>query len=138
MVNEDIITALRNSIEHGESLEQAVQVLIGSGYNAQEVNEASQFFGSGVINQTQIKPDEHLVMPEKKSFFSSSKISPQPLPTISSTNSSIPNLSSQLQKIHAPKKSHAKEIFLFILLLILIGILIVTMIYKNQIIAYFS
>jgi len=151
MVNEDIVTALRNSIENGETLEQAIKILINSGYNSQEVQEASQFFSSGIITQTEPKPEEQLIMPEKKSFFSSfSKKSPKEDIIKEPLNNNVPELSpsindtqnkdlaKQLERIHSPKQSHFKEIFLFILLLLLIGTLIVTMIYKNQIISYFS
>jgi len=167
MVNEEIITALRNSIENNESLEQAIQILINSGYNSQEITEASQFFSSGIINQTQPRPEEQLTMPEKKSFFSSfsskkekpskptssnlgmpnitqtpaiyntPNIAPSSVPVVSNFNQSS-NLSQQLQQINKPKQSHFKEILLFAMLLILIGVLVLTMIYKSQIISYFS
>ena len=68
MVNEDILTALRNSIERGESLEKSVKILINSGYNPKEVQEASKFVSSGIIYNEK-KPDENLIMPNKKSFF---------------------------------------------------------------------
>lgn len=74
MVNEDILTALRNSINNGESLEYAKQILIYSGYNLQEVQEASNFIGSGISTSLKTKPDEHLVMPQKKSFFQRFKV----------------------------------------------------------------
>ena len=37
MVNEGIVTALKNSIDRGDSLESAKQIMINSGYNPQEV-----------------------------------------------------------------------------------------------------
>ena len=66
MPNEDIITALKNAIDHGDSLESAKQIMISSGYNAREVEEASQFIGGGVISSQQPTPQETLIMPNKK------------------------------------------------------------------------
>ncbi|MGV8151542.1 MAG: hypothetical protein ACP5OG_00520 [Candidatus Nanoarchaeia archaeon] len=69
MVNEDILTGLRNAIERGDNLENASRVMINSGYNQREVEEASRFIGSGVLTMQAMKNDEHLAMPNKKSFF---------------------------------------------------------------------
>jgi hypothetical protein len=66
MPNEDIITALRNAVDHGDSLDSAKQVMINSGYNPKEVEEASHFLGSGVISTQQQKPQEALTMPTQK------------------------------------------------------------------------
>ena len=38
MVNEDIITGLKNAVARGESLQNAVQILMNSGYNPIEFN----------------------------------------------------------------------------------------------------
>ncbi len=69
MPNEEIITALRNSVERGESLQTAMQIMVNSGYNPREVQAASKYVGGAPVNM-QIKPEEQLTMPEKKSFFS--------------------------------------------------------------------
>ena len=66
MPNEDVITALKNAIEHGDSLESAKQIMINSGYNPREVEEASKFVGGGVIRTQQPQPGEQLTMPSKK------------------------------------------------------------------------
>ena len=44
MVNEDIMTALKNGLARGESLSDAKNILISSGYNSKEIEEASRFF----------------------------------------------------------------------------------------------
>lgn len=75
MVNQEITTALKNSVERGESLKTAMQIMINSGYNAQEVQEASKYIGGAQAN-IQIKPEEQLTMPEKKSFMSRFKKKP--------------------------------------------------------------
>lgn len=74
MSTDEIITGLKNAIAHKESLEQAMQIMINSGYNAKEVQEASKFIGEGVLSMEEPRPDEQLVMPEqKKGFFSQLK-----------------------------------------------------------------
>lgn len=69
MVNEDILTSLKNAIEHGESLDSAVNSMINSGYNAKEVREAAGVMSYGATTSLQQKPEEQLIMPSKKSFF---------------------------------------------------------------------
>ena len=49
MVNEDIVTALRNAVDKGEPLESAAKIMINSGYNPREIHEASQFIGGGIM-----------------------------------------------------------------------------------------
>ncbi len=74
MINEEIMTGLRNAIEHGDSLQNAMQIMMNSGYNPTEVQEASKFFAGGILNKNQPKPEEQLTMPEKKpGFFSKLK-----------------------------------------------------------------
>ena len=75
MPNQEITTSLRNSVERGESLKTAMQIMINSGYNPKDVQEASKYIGGGSVNM-QIKPEEQLTMPEKKSFFSRFKRKP--------------------------------------------------------------
>ena len=77
MPNEEIVTVLKNSVERGESLQTAMQIMVNSGYNPREVQEASKYIGGVQVNM-QVKPEEQLTMPEKKSFFSRFKRSPKP------------------------------------------------------------
>jgi len=205
MVNEDIITALRNAVEHGESLETAIRIMVNSGYNPQEIHEASRFVGGREIN---IEPEEHLIMPSQKenlfsklNFFkkmkSSKKYQNKPIkqqtnlyqtkiqkqipgqltsqsqfqnqsqnqiqiqdqykssqqpndfynnstftePKFSPESSSVgssQSLSRELKKINPPKHNNKREIYLLIILLVLIGVLVITIIYRNQILGFFS
>ena len=70
MPNEEIFSALKNAIDHGESLESAVQIMIDSGYNSEEVQEASKFIG-GTLSMQEVSPEEQLTMPEEKKTFTS-------------------------------------------------------------------
>lgn len=226
MVTEEIITGLKNAIEHGESLQDAMQIMMNSGYNPIEVQEASKYVGGGSLHLQQPNPEEHLVMPSQKSrilnmaFWKNQKpVQQQPVqqPKIIQTqqfrnqqqpmqqpriqqqpqmqqqpmqqpriqqqpmqqppqfqqqqisqlaqqsqnpiqfqqqkveqfpvqqilqssptqHSSLP-LAKQLEKIKPPKTSHIKEIILLIILLVLIGALIATIIYKDAILGWFT
>lgn len=67
MVNEDIVTALKNSVERGDSLENSINIMISSGYSVNDVQEASKFVGF-----VPMSPNKNisLIMPEQKSLFS--------------------------------------------------------------------
>jgi len=46
MVREDLICALRNALERGESMSEAIESLVNAGYNRVEIEEASRQIGS--------------------------------------------------------------------------------------------
>lgn len=75
MVVEEILTSLRNAVEHGDSLQNAVQLAISSGYNPRDVQEAAQFVSSGSISFLQSKPTEQFAMPAEKKIFTNNPVS---------------------------------------------------------------
>lgn len=196
MVNEEILTALKNSVDKGEDLMTAVNLLINSGYNPREVQEASNFVSGGIIRNLEPKPDEHLVMPNERNMFYRThypdqfnqptrnefsqikqEISretpretprdmqyqrqlymppqyqqpqyPQP-PPLSSEFQPVPStgyqrytsppepLANQLKQMAPPKESYTVEIILLIILLVLIGFLIATILFKDKFLDIFS
>ena len=82
MTNEDIITALKNAINSGESLESAMQIMVNSGYDLREVREASRFVSQGVISDLNpnmmpnIKPSE-FASPQNQQYQPLSSQNPQ-------------------------------------------------------------
>ena len=110
MVDENISTGLRNAIERGENLEDAVQIMINTGYNPDKVKEASQFISSGALTMQEQKPDEILLMPKKKGFFSnifskSNKNTNQK--TIVKSNQNInPNINNNIKQNTIPNKDN--------------------------------
>ncbi|MBS3074844.1 hypothetical protein J4429_00135 [Candidatus Pacearchaeota archaeon] len=66
MVNEDIVTSLRNAVDRGESLETAMRVLINSGYPVNEVQDASKFVGFVPMSPNN---KNLLIMPEEKNIL---------------------------------------------------------------------
>ncbi len=69
MINEDILTSLKNAIEKGESLQTAMAICINSGYSQREVEEAAKFIGEGVIEIEKISQEQLLAMPNQKKVF---------------------------------------------------------------------
>ena len=150
MVNEDIVTALRNAVNNGESLDSAVQIMINSGYDQREVYEASQFVGGGVINnfgnlQSQIPssvfqqtgPDIYQSYPPSQMTQPTTFQSAQQYP-IQQTQIQQPTQRTTIQTNQQPKKSYLKEIILVITLIILIGILGATIFFRERILGFFS
>jgi len=78
-MNDELTGAIRNALERGFSLEQAIQSLINAGYNSIEVNEAAKFFNQSASSIsssfTVVGPPEE--KPKVKSILSFSK--PQPV-----------------------------------------------------------
>ncbi|MAG61221.1 hypothetical protein CMI43_00130 [Candidatus Pacearchaeota archaeon] len=74
MVNEDIVTVLRNAVNNGESLQHAMQVLTSSGYNPQQVQEASRYVRGGTMPTLEPKPNEQLIMAQDKRFLGKKQI----------------------------------------------------------------
>ena len=147
-MDEEILTGLRNAIEQGESLQEAMQVMVNSGYGLREVQEASRFIGGGILVTHQSNPDEQFAFPEKKSFLQKFLFKRKDKNT--SSNSSVSSISQipeptmvkgefskELDNIKL-KKSYTKEIFLVVTLLVLVGILITTIIFKNTLLGWFS
>jgi FtsZ-interacting cell division protein ZipA len=109
MTNEDIVTSLKNSIERGENLENAMNILVGSGYPTSEVQEASKYVGQGVMSNLQPTPEEDIAI--QPSLSQKGKIpaisqtpqnSQQPIQNLQSqqpANYSQTNQSSQSQQL---------------------------------------
>ena len=176
MVAEEIITSLRNAVEHGDSLESAIQLAINSGYNAKDVQEAAQYVSGGTINFTP-KPGEQLAMPAQKKIISGNPVSAitpqqnkflQPLHPAQPITNQITNIRQDDQAIKQnisygsvyenpsnqqmqsgpsfynelsnikPKESYTKEIILLIFLIFLVGVLIASFLFKEEILKFFS
>lgn len=152
MVNEDIVTGLKNAVARGESLQNAIQILINSGYNPVEVNEASRYIQGGVISDLEPKKDEYLMMIQNKIQNNnlnqnSNNFKPKELIQYNSNsqnqklleNNPIQEISVSENKFEIKeKKSFKKEIILLIILLFLIGILAITVFFKDSILNFLS
>lgn len=110
-MKEEIAAGIRNAMERGSSLEEVVNSFIQAGYNPDEVHEASQMVTGGV---TQI-------------------IAPQ---SSAPESSALPSLESPAVPLKTEKKASRWKIIAIIVLLILIGIGLILMIFKEQIISH--
>ncbi len=148
MVKEEILTSLRNAVSKGESLDNAKKILINSGYNSNEVEEASHYI-RGVSGFLAPKKDEQLVMPNEKSFIRRTiptmpiqkPIQPliqKPIRQIPAIAQAEPNYNNFNTEVRTSKPNYIKEMILFIILLLLIIGLAFIFIYKDTLLSLFS
>lgn len=80
-MNDELTGAIRNALERGFSLDQAIQSLINAGYNPAEVKESAKFFNQSASSisssVTVIGPSEE--KPKVKSVLSFQKKPVQPV-----------------------------------------------------------
>jgi hypothetical protein len=60
MAREEIIAGLRNAVERGQSIQQAMQSMINAGYQVNEVQEASRFIDLGATGTMQQTPSAYV------------------------------------------------------------------------------
>jgi len=194
MVNEDIVTALRNAVNNGEPLNNAIQIMINSGYNSSEVYESSKYISQGAISNLHSNNEEYIPIsnpiqqppqfqqaqqqplnqpiqapqnqqtPQPNKFPQPPQFqSPQPQQTQQPTQIQQPKKESfqqqsiqqntldqqsqqitpiqnnqQTQFTKIKNKSFKKEIILFIILILLMGILVSTIFFKDFLLSLFS
>jgi hypothetical protein len=130
MVRQDIVAGIRNAIERGHSLEHAKQTMVNSGYNQQDVTEAANYLTGGLGNQElQHPPNEMDNGTPQLTQSSQSNQQTQQLTTSSATP----------QGTGVKKKSNVGMIIILVsILLLLIGILVVSLLFKDNIISFFE
>ncbi len=57
-MNADIISGIKNAVEHGSTLQEAVQSFLNAGYSATEVEEAARYLTGGAT--TAVNPSAHV------------------------------------------------------------------------------
>jgi len=102
-MKEELIGGIKNALDRGQPIEEAVQSLINSGYNEKEVRAAAEMVSSGTATTMLKEPEEPKEREEKK------------LPTLPGK---------QLPKPSVPKekKSKGKIILVIVLVVALLGI----------------
>ncbi len=136
-MREDIVGMLKNAIERGGRPDKIAESLIASGYNGIEVQQALSFVTGGTLSslnspapQTQQRPisvPPNIQQPVVKQGYSPYPQMPQqqmvkPLPVYK----------------EQPTESNGKIIILVMVLLLLIGGLIATIIFKEDILKIFG
>ena len=127
-MREDIIGSLKNALERGATMKQAIQSLINSGYNDVEVREAANQMSPGAISTLSPKLSAKPAVP-----INSSMPPPQKLPT--------PLVRQPIRQSSGKRVSSRKMgniILLLIILIILIGVLGATIIFRDQVIGFLT
>lgn len=151
MARNDIYGGLKNALEKGASMEQAIQSFINAGYNDIEVREAANMISPGVLTSNVQTPTQAQVPTQTQ------KMEPQRIPKKGAQKAlalaartqdpvAYPPLGNQTQSQQPPKKQQyvkpkegaGKIVFLLAVLIILIGLLAVAIIFRNNIIDYLS
>ena len=117
-MREDIQGGLRNAMERGASLEQAIKSFLSAGYAESEVREAAKIFATptlGVVNSA-----------ETTAFFNNAQKQVQPIQQM------------QQGQVHGTLTSgesgtNKMIIILVVILIILVGVFIASLIFKDQI-----
>ena len=150
MANEDIVTALKNAVNNGEALDSAIQIMINSGYDSKEVQEASQFIGAGVISNLQQNQIPQQLLNKIQSYQSpqqtvqqykslqQQQIQQQVQQPLNQQLAQQPSNQILQNSSQQPKKSYFKEIMLVIILIILLGVLGATIFFRDKILGFFS
>ncbi|MFA6023407.1 MAG: hypothetical protein WC781_04950 [Candidatus Pacearchaeota archaeon] len=121
-MREDIIVAIKNAVERGYSLEQARQVLVNSGYNIGDINEAYNYLTGGVMPQP-------ISQPSQNPSIQQSQIPSLPEPQIEMPGNYPPL---PVEPVKKKKSSVVVILLVFILVVLVIG-LILTFFFKEQI-----
>lgn len=119
-MREDIIGGLRNALDRGETVEYAIRTFINAGYSEREVREAAEYATTGTL--------------ESLTNVSTNKLTNQ-----KQTIKKLESKKSQ-EKIKIKHKSSLglKVFLLGGFLLILAGVLISTIYFREQILAFFT
>lgn len=123
MIEDEILGGLRNALEHGESLEKAVQSFINAGYNPRQVKAAANQLSSG--------SSTILHEPNSEEF-------PAPIHSESDTPKPPAGIESTLEPKELSEKSKKIVVSLIVLFIILIALLILALIFQDKIIDLFS
>ena len=126
MVRLDIVAGLKNAVERGYSLEQARQTLINSGYNLQDIEEASNYLTGGFTNIQQLTQ------------VTSQKNIPQNVQQNFQQNVQMPRVYRNISEEPQHGKYNFLLVFLLLILFALISFLVVAVIFKEELIVLFK
>lgn len=139
-MNEEIISGLRNALERGFSLDDAVQSFINAGYNASEVREAAGSLSEGA--STLVSPTVQSQRPQAHSLPALKSLPPkvefkQSFPALTAQ----PPQEGQIFRKPSQKSNSGKTklvILLVLILMVLIGGIILLLLFKEQVVSALS
>jgi len=138
MVRADILAGLKVAVQKGESLKQAMITFYNSGYSKQEIEEAARALQSQGVIQPVVQN-----IPQQKTQQPQQNLAPgQPVQKVSSYGPATTPQTQPTQKVssYEPKKKKGKVfvILLVAILLLLVGLLITVVVFKDQILEFFA
>jgi len=137
MVRSDILGALKSAISRGHSLESAMQTLINAGYPQNEISQAVSALQTGEqpIEQPQTQqPEEQIQQPQQ---IQEQPQQVQPIQQPQQFQPAQPKKSIFFGIIGSTRRK-VLVIILIILLILLLGFLIVSFIFKEEIIEFLA
>ena len=134
-MREDIFGGLQNALERGVPLEKAIRSFINAGYDEKEVRQAARVFTEGAISTAGLSNPPGVSSPELNNLKVSNALNPE------KTQLQQTKPLKQEQNEEQPKKKRLGSvvvILLAILLVSLIGALIATIFFKQDILQFLS
>lgn len=138
-MRDEIVAGLKNAIDRGYSLDEAVRSFINAGYNPQEVKQAAEYLGTGAstIMEPRAPPMREKNAPETKE----KKPGNQQMPMARQENQIGPKKIISHQPLQEKPKGKGKKIlfiiFLIIILLALVGGIVLLIIFRERAIEIF-
>jgi hypothetical protein len=121
MVREELVAGLKNAVEGGADLEKAKYSFISAGYPPEEVEEAARSVQGGSV----LAHEREAVMPVKAVLPSKPLKPSYPLKPIGGT-------------VKNKIKTNLKVVLLIVVLLALVGILLLTVFFRENILGWFG
>jgi hypothetical protein len=123
-MRDEIVAGIRNALDRGYSLQQAVQSFINAGYNPSEVNEAAETFSgaSHIAFGTETPANKQMFFAQPRSNQQMQNIPMQALP--------------QMIEQEPKAKGRGIIIALVIILVLLLGVLAASIIFRDQILQF--
>ena len=133
-MRDDIEGGIKNALDRGATLEQAVRSFINAGYNESEVRKAAKVFGEGAISMTSPQGQAQTPLPNSQITQLQSVQPPGQTPVRAQATTRA-----QLPTIRTKTKRFSVKIFiLIIVLLILLGVLAATIFFRGSIIDFLT
>ena len=138
-MREDIVGMLKNAVERGGRPEQVAQSLINSGYNASEVQQALSFITGGTLSSLNSPPQNYQSQIAPMNILPRVQTPLAPTPPQQYSQSPYQQYARPLPTMQpASSQGAGKLILLIFVLLILVGGLITTIIFKDKILDFFG
>ncbi|MBI3334408.1 hypothetical protein HYZ97_02890 [Candidatus Pacearchaeota archaeon] len=150
-MNRELVIGLKNALEHGATLDQAVASFINAGYNQQEVTEAANALAQGVIpiiTSSPVKSVPSSLPVQKPKPATPQQLSlPAPRPSVPAPALNIQQASgfaappAPSLAITLPKKEGINTnlvVGLLAAFIFILALLILTIVFSDQIVAFFS